>query len=71
LLLRVVSNLNGYKLIDEQTNKEYSGSCRQRAEDLSVILGGSYLDYYPDTCNNNVKELEDEIKKFGLRVEQY
>jgi len=71
LLLRVVSNLNGYKLIDEQTNKEYSGSCRQRAEDLSVILGGSYLDYYPDTCNNNVNELEDEIKKFGLRVEQY
>lgn len=71
LLLRVVSNLNGYKVVDEKTNKEYSGSCRKRAEDLSVILGGSYLDYYPDTCNNNVKELEDEIKKFGLRIEQY
>jgi len=71
LLLRVVLNLNGYKVVDEKTKKEYSGSCRKRAEDLSSILGGSYLDYYPETCESNVKELQNEIKKYGLRIEKF
>jgi hypothetical protein len=70
LLTKLVLNLNGYKVVDEKTKKEYSGTCRKRAEDLSVILGGSYIDYYPETCADNIKGLEEELKKFGLKIEE-
>jgi len=70
LLTRLVLNLNGYKVVDEKTKKEYSGTCRKRAEDLSVVLGGSYIDYYPETCSNDIKGLEEELKKFGLKIEE-